>query len=329
MQHPFSCPSCGQDQPRGKDECVKCGIIFTKWEERRQRLQSAPRLAQTHEAYRSPTDRIVAVLPKFLMLSAIPMGIWLYVKAPSGCPIPPGAYIDKEYHFAVSQPEGWKVSTEKTIREGCSEVLVMTQPGNADNPTRLIVVVSALWASDIRKNVRERFSKLMKDVFQSMPNDFKQDSEGIVELDNMEVLKISGQATRLVAVEKTRIVEPPKPRFQSNFYNPYVRQASPTPAQPTIQNYTENETQELFYSIYVVPGAERSYLLGLIGSPAAIKSQSKVLDDLIYSFRVTERSFSWPHLKRILSGELKQEVLLLILGVIAGFYRWVFSDLFE
>lgn len=324
---PFSCPSCGQEQPHGKDDCVKCGIIFSKWQERQARIQSAPRLATAPVAYRSSFDRLVAVLPKFLLLTSIPVGIWLYVKAPAGLPVPAGAYIDKEYHFALSKPEGWKINAERTFRDGNSEVLVLTKEGGGDIPNRLVVVVSASWASDLRKNVRERMSKLVGAVFPGMTTEFKLESEGIVELDRMEVLKVSGHATKTVSVAKTRFVEAPKPRFQP--YSPYNYSPSRTPAAPALENYTENEMHELYFAVYVVPGAERSYLVGLIGEAASVKSQMKPLEEMVYSFRVLERAFSWPHLTRILSGEFKQEALLLFLGFMVGFYRWVFSDFIE
>ncbi len=95
------------------------------------------------------------------------------------------------------------------------------------------------------------------------------------------------------------------------------------------QDRVENQVQEYKFFIDIVPGAERSYLIGTQGANGDFRDAAPAIEELVSSFRVLERPFSAAHLFNLFSGEFRGEVIGIAIGLIFAFYKWVFSPLLE
>jgi len=68
------CPACGHEQPEGF-ECVRCGIVFAKWEEHRRRTGGMPR----NQGWRRPVGRSARWARLLVALLSLGLAVLMYL----------------------------------------------------------------------------------------------------------------------------------------------------------------------------------------------------------------------------------------------------------
>ncbi|HOU53535.1 MAG TPA: hypothetical protein PLQ97_06370 [Myxococcota bacterium] len=68
------CPACGHEQPEGF-ECIRCGIVFAKWEEHRRRTAGMPR----NRGWSRPLGRTARWSRALVALLVLGLGVLMYL----------------------------------------------------------------------------------------------------------------------------------------------------------------------------------------------------------------------------------------------------------
>lgn len=323
----YACPNCALPQPRDNKDCPGCHVVFAKWRERELRasLGPAPRPSAPAPA---ASDTLLRILPRFLILAAVPLGLWLYVRPPAGLPVPAGSHAEPNYHFSLSAPKDWQVARVNSNSGGSVHVLSMSKYTSQPLPLDLRVLVLPLRAGKLRFEVGERVRFLFRRVFDeaeyaSVDQEFLAD----VQVDGLKAFRVSGRTGKNIQVTRTVMIQPAV-NWGNMTLAPVRFNEGQTPSKDAVPTIVQdNEGRAALFRLYVIPGVERTYLMGVTGDAEGFPVSE--IDQIVSSFRVTERPWGMSHLLRVFHGELQQELVLFLLGWVLGFYKWVFSPLLE
>ena len=215
------------------------------------------------------------------------------------------------------------------------DVLQYAAPGTV----RSRIVVSGESAYRLKRMSGAKVSKLVAIAFPDGFDSYAQDSQEETVVDGIPSLRIKGTAKKRVAITITEMVDtrPVIGRWVTSSFTGAPGPGRTSSAniygggepQLVAQDRVENQVQEFKFLIDIIPGAERSYLIGTQGQTGDVQAAAPALEELVSSFRVLERPFSGAHLFNLFSGEFRAEVIGLAIGLIFAFYKWVFSPLLE
>jgi len=290
---PMNCPKCEQEQPDGAVECSKCGVIFAKWQKAQERPaakpasprpSSGPVPAPVQKSGRD-TSRILKIAMK--IVAAICIGgvwYWYLFTAPSGLPVPENAYEDANHSFALLQPQGWKLTALKdctssgaafgTTKDVCNVLSLELDRGAGSSRPNLQVIVAPVssvfrtgWGGSAHiseRNMDEIAEVIGKGVAGRIPG-FEVESSELIPVDNLNAVKVVGSA---------RLEGAPMQIGDKVVMVPF---GSDTPA------------IEMTMGGAVFAGGSTAYIVTFGSEKADYGYVGKVFDEVMESFRVTER----------------------------------------
>lgn len=279
----MKCPNCGFEQQAAElDECLKCHIIFSKWNKIQAERPSLPNCTVT-KSTKPKTDIsiwVVAVALFLAMLMAFPL---LNRK---GLPIPAGAYRDETYEFAISAPPEWIRFTKANYQAVLSEYadkLPLLKGADTNNlavgfikiekdtlfsPSVNIIALKGQ-LPELTESEKDKAAQSAASVMSRRFSDYKQESVDIIEVDKLKSLQILSTASLKMPTGEKQFTLQKRGIYRPN-PNAYKKYA-------------------LKYWQIVVPGGEYFYILTFTALADVFDEQVDSFKQILASFRVINR----------------------------------------
>jgi len=317
------CPNCEEPYIPGTDqECTACGIIFDKWlrkQASRAALSQGPSSAEKarEEIRQDHKGKLTRALKFGGGVSAVFLLFWwVAIKPPSGLPVPPGADRFRESGFAVEVPEGWqRLEGEALIGEAIARLRV--------RPEGLDGLSAAVVEGPEPGSPNTVFSWLAPPGLESVILE----TVLPIDVDNLAGKRVAGTAKKPYQTQWTETILPSKEvqRIRA--------QKGEDPLTPSSVTKNVIEYEPYAFTIHTVRGADKTYAIGVVGKEGLITDHQEQISAWISSLRVLDRpgSFSdvFGGLFSFAGEEMAKEAGLILLLAVFGFYKWVFSPLFE
>ncbi|MBI3553160.1 MAG: hypothetical protein HY077_11660 [Elusimicrobia bacterium] len=270
----MKCPSCLAPVNFSRKDCPRCGAVYQEafeskaWaEHHRKKTARTAHPARRHKAGgRSSAWAAGAGAAAILVIG------WAVLAPPPGLPLPAGARRIESHGFALAAPAGWSADFTESPRQELVCAARLSQ-----GPVAVEVLVGERSLYD-RARTAEGARRLAETQFNG--GEARLESVAEEEIDRLPALrlKVSGGRVYLPSPSAGRLASPlhaPAPRYES---------------------------LEFSGELVAVRGAGRSYLIKISSDRDSLSRQSRSVEALLNSFRVTRRPLTLAHLRQALTG---------------------------
>ena len=283
----MKCPKCQHEQPSGRTECEKCGVVFAKW----RGDSDASGYAPSNEPYYPPAAQTQAAAPAgggalrplgmiVGLLAACAGWYWFLFWAPGGLPVQADAYRDAENGFALVAPQGWQATKTRdcknvgTALSGASACAVLDLSGAGASTATVQVItvpVGALfetgWGGSVRiaQSDASTLAKSLEDGMAKAIPGYTRESAEVVTVDRIASLRVIGSAT--FTGTPTMIGD----------------------KMVTIPDFSGRQTEHhLTTGTVLVPGGKQAFLVTYGCESAQREVTGAAFDAIVSSFRLTD-----------------------------------------
>jgi hypothetical protein len=285
----MTCPKCGNEQPDVFSQCQKCRFIFPAQPANTTSAFSLTPASLTDAGARPSIPALLGALLGLLVISAALWWLW----SPEGLPLPEGAYVNGDHHFAMSVPQGWMILTKdnyqemfqklgdrfpKSMQDGLLQrrievgFLKLLQESEFSPNINIVVMQSEIPALDEKQ--KDEATKAITAEFSRVMESYKLESSELTTVDELTSLQYSGRASM-----KFKIAEAQKTFTEApNGWRTYTGE---TPEQW--------KTYDLKMVQTLVPGKNRAYIITFTSEAAQYPEYRRAFESSIESFRVLQR----------------------------------------
>lgn len=278
----MKCPNCGFEQQAVElDECLKCHIIFSKWQNvlsnQQRPLSSAP-LSPA-----APKKDVSIWVGGVILLLGILL-LWPLLN-PKGRPIPPDAYRDETFQFAISAPPEWIRVTKSNYQELISQYkdlvpllkyadtkdlvvgFIKMEKNTPFSPSVNIVAQKGRLPT-LTESQKDQVAQAANIAMSARFSGYKQEAVNIIDVDKLKALQIlSVGGLKIRSSEKSFILKRGTYYPNPNAYKKY----------------------DLKFMQVAIPGGEYYYFLTMMAEASTFDRHLDTFNKIVDSFRVLKR----------------------------------------
>ncbi|MBM4160253.1 MAG: hypothetical protein FJ217_04045 [Ignavibacteria bacterium] len=298
----MTCPQCGHEQPDVFSQCQKCRYIFPP---RTVYYKKPPSIESSVARPNRGAPSAPAVLGAVVGVVILGATLW-WLHSPTGLPVPNGAYVNQDHHFAMLVPEDWYILTAgnykemfeklgdrfpKSIRDGLSqrriEVGFLKLLEDADFSPNINIVVMEGDMPSLDETQLKEAAQALSAQFSRMLDKYQLERKELVTVDELTAAQFTSKTSI-----KSKVAES----------QPIYKETFPGWRTTIGQSPEEWKTYDMKMIQTLVPGKKRAYIITCTALETQYPDFRRAFNNAVDSFRVLQRP---PRFGKVVMGALQ------------------------